>query len=292
MTGPLRQSSFLISIIQTTRASLARVDEVLYAPVDRPDRATDAPPVTAAPALRAKGLTVHFDGAPQPALNKVDFDLPAGATLGVFGQTGSGKTTLLRVLARLQPPSAGAVEVDGINLQRVDLDGWRRSTSFVTQRPFLFSETLRENLAPDADDGTIEAALLAGVLGPDLERMPDGLQTLVGEAGVRLSGGQRQRIALARALTRPHHLLLLDDTLSAVDHHTEAQLLSHLREAGARCTTVIVAHRVSTLLHCDHVLVLEDGRVIDQGTPTELLARPGPFSDVWAQQQGTAGATP
>ena len=165
-------------------------------------------------------------------------------------------------------------------MRRLDLEGWRRLTATVTQRPFLFSEPLRENLTLGAPE-RLEQALTLGSLRTDLLRMPEGPDTLVGESGVRLSGGQRQRTALARALVRPHHVALLDDVLSAVDHATEREILGHLRAEGTATTTVMVAHRPSALNHCDRVYVLEGGRVVDQGTPAELLERPGAFQEAW-----------
>jgi ATP-binding cassette subfamily B protein len=289
--GPLRASSFLISVAQSARASLERIDHVLDAPVDRPDRdAPHAVPQTP-PRVEVRGLTLTLSAAEgaKPALRDVSFTLPAGGTLGVFGPTGAGKSTLLRALTRLIDPPPGTILIDGVDVRSLDLDAWRRAVSYVTQRPVLFSESLRDNLllgdqGPDAP-ARLATAIEAGELGPDVARLPQGVDTVVGEAGVRLSGGQRQRAALARALLRPHRVLLLDDTLSAVDHHTEARLIERLRARAGQVTTILVAHRVSALLHCDAIVVLDHGRVVDVGSPHDLSQRPGLFRDTLRQQQ-------
>lgn len=294
LTSPLRQSSFLISVVQQARAAMERIEVLLDTPPVRPELPSPATPPAAAPAISIRGLTWAYPGSDQPALIDVDLDLPAGATLGVFGTTGAGKTTLLRLLTRLDNPPPGTIFIDGTDLLQLDLDAWRRVASFASQRPFLFSETLGDNLGL-GDPARVPRAVRLGALGPDLERLPEGLGTLVGESGVRLSGGQRQRAALARALVRPHTVTLLDDVLSAVDHGTEHELIDRLEELRAeeRTTTVLVSHRVSALQRCDQVIVLHDGRVIDRGTPAELLARDGPIRDAWlAQQAAETGGAP
>ncbi len=292
ITGPLRASSFLVSVVRQAQASLERVDEVLYAPVHRPDLPDPLPAPAGSPALSVHDLTYRYaDAAPEaaPALAGLSFHLPAGATLGVMGATGSGKTTLLRLLARLLDPPAGAVRVDGHDVRALDLDGWRDAMTLVPQTAFLFSESVRDNLLlGDERPGRLEAALDAVQLTPDIAALPDGVHTLVGETGVRLSGGQRQRAALARGLLREGTcVLLLDDVLSAVDHATEARLIDTLRKRGD-VTTVLVAHRVSALMHADLVLVLDRGRQVDLGSPAELLERPGPFLDTWRHQNAEA----
>jgi ATP-binding cassette subfamily B protein len=278
----------LVSVMQQCQASWERIDGVLAAPPLRPDLPSPAPAPTAAPGIVARHLTFTWPGASQPALSDVSFTLQPGATLGVFGATGSGKSTLLRLLARLEDPPPGALLIDGVCVRTLDLDAWRRALSLVPQRPFLFSESLADNLLLGDDaPGRLDRALALGALAPDVARLPEGTATVVGESGVRLSGGQRQRAALARGLLRPHLVVLLDDVLSAVDHATEAELIERLREeaAGGRVTTVLVSHRVSALLHTDHVIVLDQGRVVDQGAPHALLQRPGPLQDAWRQQR-------
>lgn len=293
VTGPVRSSSFLLSVVRQAQAALERVDAILYAPVDRPEGEEGAQPSDAPPALTVRHLTFRYPDADTPALDDVSFDLPAGGTLGVMGLTGSGKTTLLRVLARLYNPPEGTVAIDGVDVRDLDLDAWRDRATFVPQRPFLFSESVASNIlladTPD-EDPVLHAAIDRCQLSPDVATMPEGVHTRVGESGVRLSGGQRQRTALARGLVRPSALLLLDDVMSAVDHTTEKRLIEALRErtlrGGAPPTTILVANRVSALQHADRVLVLEAGRVAAFDTPDALRARPGLFRDTWERQQG------
>jgi ABC-type multidrug transport system fused ATPase/permease subunit len=221
-------------------------------------------------------------------LSDIDVVLPGGATIGVFGRTGSGKSTLLRLLARLETPPEGTVFVDGVDLTRVDLADWRRRMTLVPQSPFLFSESIAENVGFGAGTPVVEAAAASASLNVDLAALPDGLATVVGERGIALSGGQRQRVALARGLARDTDVVLLDDVLSAVDHHTEQELLEMLRRRrtdGRPPLRVIVSHRLSALEQADLVLVLEEGRLVDKGTHAELLARPGPYQDAWAAQR-------
>ena len=288
VTQPLRASSFLYSVVKQAQASLERIDEIEAMPPDRPELPSPRPAPTQAPTLSVQHLTFRYPGADTDTLHDVSFEVAPGTTLGVLGLTGSGKSTLLSVLARLYNPPAGTVLVDGADLLTLDLDGWREAATFVPQRPFLFSESVADNILLGLDDpDRLATAIHMASLSADMEALPEGTRTMVGEAGVRLSGGQRQRTALARGLVRPHVVLLLDDVLSAVDHATEKELIQTIQGAGARAatTTLIVAHRVSALQHADRVIVLDHGRVVDEGTPEELLAREGLYRDTWQQQQ-------
>jgi ATP-binding cassette subfamily B multidrug efflux pump len=291
LVGPLRGLSFIVSLWKQAEASLDRLEALLGPEPDRPDRRRPGGPLpapTRPPEIALRGLTVRWGD--HPALTDLTLTIPAGTTLGVFGATGAGKSTLLTVLARLENPPAGTVCVDGHDLREIDLDGWRDAVSVVPQRAFLFSESLRDNiLLGQPDDGRLAAMIDACCLGPDVAALPNGLDTVVGEAGVTLSGGQRQRATLARGLLRPHVVRLLDDVLSAVDADTEARLIDTLtRTEGARPTTVLVSHRVSALRHADQIAVLEAGRLIDRGTHEELLGRPGPYRETWRHQTDRA----
>ncbi len=250
------------------------------------------------PTLAASGrFAANGDGVPSatppPVLDDLTFTLRAGTTTGVYGATGAGKTTLLRVLARLSNPPAGTVFVDGVDVTALDLAEWRTRMMLVPQAPFLLGESIRENIGFGASDEAVLAAARAAQLTPDLQALPDGLDTVVGERGVVLSGGQRQRVALARALLREAEVVLLDDVLSAVDHTTEQELVRMLRSRGTEGSTVraptrvIVSHRMSALEHAEQILVLDGGRLVDTGTHGELLARPGPYRDGWEAQHAT-----
>ncbi|MCB9681435.1 MAG: ABC transporter ATP-binding protein [Alphaproteobacteria bacterium] len=292
VTRPLRATSFIYSVIKQAQAALERIDAIDGEPADRPELsgpgAVPVVPAPRAPALELRDLHFTYPGGDAPTLQGISLTVPAGGTLGILGLTGSGKTTLLQLVSRMYNPPRGTVFVDGVDVLDLDLDAWRERMTLVPQRPFLFSESMADNILLGADDPErLSRAVGLAALSPDIEALPDGTGTLVGESGVRLSGGQRQRTALARGLVREHHLLLLDDVLSAVDHATETELIGTIRGRGdsGRTTTVIVAHRVSALQHADHVLVLDGGRMVDFGTPAELQARPGPYRDTWQQQQ-------
>lgn len=283
---PLRGASFLLSIVKQADAALVRLGDVLDPEPERPDRGVARPVPSTPPRITLRDLTFAYPDAPDsPALRDVTLDVPPGSTLGLFGATGAGKSTLVRALTRVHNPPPGTIFVDGTDVRDLDLDAWRRAVSVVPQRAFLFSESVAENILLGApDDGRLARVIAATALDVDLAALPSGVDTVVGEAGVMLSGGQRQRVALARGLARPHQLLVLDDVLSAVDHRTEGQLVASLRSAASRPTTILIANRLSALRHADHVVVLDGGRVVDQGTFDALIARPGPFRDTWLRQ--------
>ncbi len=288
---PLRLLGVLLPVFQRSEASLERIYTVLDAVPTRPDagRAVPVPIGATGPTLTLRHLGHAFADAPdRPVLHDLDVVIPGGSTVGIFGRTGAGKSTLLRLLARLENPPEGAVLVDGVDLTRLDLDDWRRRITMVPQTPFLFSETIAENVGLGVTGPPVERAVAAASLSVDLATLPDGLATVVGERGIALSGGQRQRVALARGLARDTDLVILDDVLSAVDHHTEQELLRMLRARrtdGRVPTRIIVSHRLSALEQADLVLVLDEGRLVDQGTHAQLLARPGPYRDAWTTQR-------
>jgi ATP-binding cassette subfamily B protein len=220
-------------------------------------------------------------------LHDLTLDIPAGSSLAITGPTGSGKSTLVSLIPRLQDAAPGMVLLDGRPLRDYPLETLRRAMGFVPQETFLFSETIRENIAfgvPHATDPEIlEAAETARIANEILE-FPRGFQTIVGERGMTLSGGQKQRTAIARALLRNPRILILDDALASVDTHTEDQILTGLRDAMQGRTTILIAHRVSTARSADRIAVLVDGRIAELGTHDELLARGGYYSDLFEKQ--------
>lgn len=285
---PMMAMGFVVSVIQRSEASLERIYAVLDAPVDRPEMGRMLPFTTPGkgPAISLKNLSFGWSQE-RPVLKDLSFDIPAGATVGIFGRTGSGKSTLLRLLARLVNPPEGTVQIGGNDLCRLDLQDWRERVTLVLQTPFLFSETISENVGFGKEASVIAEAVAAASLGPDLKALPDGLNTVVGERGIVLSGGQRQRVALARGLARKSELLLLDDVLSAVDHRTEQELIRMLEDrwkSQGNFTSIIVSHRMSVLERTDFVLVMDEGRLVDKGTHEELLARPGLYRESWDAQ--------
>jgi ATP-binding cassette subfamily B protein len=293
---PLRSMGWMMSVIQRGRAALERIFELMDAPIERPEGEVGV--ILESGQGPEIGLhDLHFaypDENDREVLTGITAIIPSGAVVGLFGRTGSGKSTLLRLLARLYNPPPGAVSIDGTDLVTLDLESWRRRLTVVPQRPFLFSDAIAANVGLEADpaDARVRTAVELAALSGDLESLPDGLQTVVGERGIMLSGGQRQRVALARGLYRGGDLLILDDVLSAVDHHTEARLVKTVADLARRPeapTVLISSHRLSALRHCDTVLVLDGGRLVDNGPHTELIQRPGIYRDTWmVQSQRTA----
>jgi ATP-binding cassette subfamily B protein len=290
---PLKSLGWMLSVLQRGKAALERIFELLDAVVERPEG--DNPVVQTAgsgPAIEVRNLDFTYPDDPErPVLSGVNLSVAAGSVVGIFGRTGAGKSTLLRLLSRLYDPEAGTIYVDGDDITSLERSAWRTRLAVAPQRPFLFSENIADNIGLGAspDASAIERAVIAAALKPDIEVMPKGLKTVVGQRGIMLSGGQRQRVALARALIRDADLVLLDDVLSAVDHGTESTLIESLQSAGEHRdvppTIFIVSHRISALRNADSIVVLEDGQVVDQGTHAQLIERPGVYQDVWEVQK-------
>lgn len=277
---PVRGMGPLIAGLGRATVSLRRIREILNLPREA-DVAVpgDAPPAAIRGALQVRHLHFVHDGG-KFALEDISFDIAAGETVAILGPSGAGKSTLLQVLLRLYDYSGGSVLLDGRELASLSRHEVRRSIGTVLQEPVLYSRSLRENLrfgATEATDHDLEAAARQACIHETIASLPHGYDTLVGERGVTLSGGQRQRMAIARALVKRPALLFLDDALSAVDSETEAAIVAALRELRGRITMVFVAHRLSTVAHADRIIYLENGRVVQTGTPSELAGREGPY---------------
>jgi ABC-type multidrug transport system fused ATPase/permease subunit len=273
LTGPMRIFGIALGMAQRAVASGARVFEIL----DRDPQLTAPPGAPDLPEgggrVELRGVSFAYDGG-EPVLRDIDLDVEAGRTVALVGGTGSGKTTLVALIPRLYDVDEGAVLVDGADVRSVDIGSLRREIAMVSDDAFLFSATLRDNIAyarPDASDEEVAEAMRRAGLTEVLDELPDGYDTLVGERGHTLSGGQRQRVAIARALLAEPRILILDDATSSVDATTEGLIKEALREVMAGRTTFVIAHRLSTIALADEIVVLEEGRVLARGSHDELL---------------------
>ncbi|MDQ3935816.1 MAG: ABC transporter ATP-binding protein/permease [Actinomycetota bacterium] len=273
LIGPVRMLGIALGMAQRAVASGARVFELL----DRPSRMSsppDAPPLPEGEGrVELRGVSFAYETGPQ-VLSGIDLDVPPGRTVAIVGATGSGKTTLVSLLPRLYDPDEGTVLVDGADLREVDLESLRSEVGLVSDEPFLFSASIRENIAyarPDASDEEVERAATRAGIHDFIAGLPDGYETRVGERGLTLSGGQRQRVAIARAIIKDPRILILDDATSSVDATTEAEIKRALRELMRDRTTFVIAHRLSTIALADEVVVLEDGAVAARGPHEELV---------------------
>ena len=298
LAWPTMALGWMFAMVQRGRAGMQRLQAVFNEPPSIADPARDA--VEPAPRIESgeielRGVTFAYPDAPgAPVLHDIDVRIPAGATVALVGRAGSGKTSLLRLLPRLFEASQGEVRIDGRDVRDYDLSELRRSISTVPQEPFLFSTSIRGNIAfgipelgRDGEDGErrIRAAADWAAVAQDLESFPRGYETMVGERGITLSGGQKQRVTLARALLIDSPILLLDDSLSSVDTHTEERILAALEQRRRGRTCLIVAHRLSTVQDADLILVLDEGRIIARGDHATLLEQDGLYSDLFRRQR-------
>src|SRR5690349_119990 len=292
LTWPLIALGWVVNLFQRGAASGARLLEILDASpaVSSPPAPTSLPAATAGRSVEFRGVGFHY---PPPAgaqarwvLRDISFRVSAGATLAVVGATGSGKSALLELLARVYDPQEGQILIDGVPITSLTLAELRREIGFVPQESLLFSETIRENLTYGTEDAT-RAQWAAGVaqLDSTIAEFPGGYDTMLGERGINLSGGQKQRAALARALARHPSIVVLDDALSAVDTHTEADILRGLRDALKGRTAIIASHRVSAVRDASWIIVLDEGRIVEQGRHAELLAAGGRYWTLLRRQQ-------
>jgi ATP-binding cassette subfamily B protein len=288
LTWPIIALGWVINIFQRGTASMGRINEILVAKPQITDSAV-APELASSNVLGGeiefRHLDFSYNGA--PVLRDINLKIPAGSSLAIVGPTGSGKTTLVALLPRIFDAAPGSLLLDGRSIREYPLEVLRRNIGFVPQETFLFSDTVRENIAfgvENATDEQVRAAAEAASIAADIESFPDQYQTLVGERGITLSGGQKQRTAIARAIIRDPRILVLDDALSSVDTYTEEKILNHLRDVMRGRTTIFISHRVSTVRNADRIAVLHAGRIVELGTHEELLARNGYYTDLYNKQ--------
>lgn len=285
---PTALLGFTLNTFQTGQVSLERVESLLnrrslITSPARPQRA----PEPAQGAVQAVGLTVRYPDAQRPALDKLHFTLAPGELVAVVGPVGCGKTTLARALGRLVQVPEGQLFIDGVDITALDLGSLRSRVALVPQEGYLFTCSLADNLrygAPDASQERVERAAREARLEADIRSFPDGYDTLVGERGITLSGGQRQRTALGRALLVDAPLLVLDDALASVDNTTAAAILRSVRQQERR-TVLMISHQLSAAAACDRILVMEEGRLVQQGHHRDLVAVAGPYRRLWEREQ-------
>jgi ATP-binding cassette subfamily B multidrug efflux pump len=289
LTFPIIALGWVINIFQRGTASMARINELLIEKPEIADNAETLATASTVPKIQGqiefRNLNFAYNGA--RVLCDINLQIPAGSSLAIVGPTGSGKSTLANLIARVYDAAPGMVFIDGRSVRNYPLNILRRNIGFVPQETFLFSETIRENIAfgqEDASDSAIRAAAQAATIAEDIEGFPEKYKTLVGERGLTLSGGQKQRTAIARAIIRNPQILILDDALSSVDTQTEDKILNHLREIMKDRTTIFISHRVSTVRNADRIAVLNAGRIVELGTHEELIARNGYYTDLYNKQ--------
>ncbi|MDO7907156.1 ABC transporter ATP-binding protein [Paenibacillus sp. JX-17] len=285
--GPLQQIGNVINMMQRSSASLDRVNLLLAETPDVRD-SEDAKPVEQVRDITIRHLTFAYPGSRKPALRDVNLDIRAGRTIGIVGKTGSGKSTLVKLLLRIYEPPEGTVLVNGMDIDDVTLESLRTQLAYVPQDGFLFSTTIRDNIAfsrRDASLEEVEESARQAMIYDNIMRFPEQFETRLGERGVTLSGGQRQRTSLARGLMKEAPVLILDDSMSAVDAVTETGIVDSLRRERRNKTTLIISHRISAVKHADEIIVLDEGRVAQRGTHRELLAAGGLYASLQQLQE-------
>jgi len=284
---PVMSLGRIINMLQRGLASFKRLSEILEQP-GIPEKEMEDAKEPVGGDLEVKDLSFRYEGADTNALDHISVTVPEGATLGIVGPTGSGKTTLVQLLLKMYEVPSESIYLGGKDITGIPAKAIRAQAGFVPQDGFLFSASIRDNIKfyhPGAtDEDMIHAAKLASVH-DDIAGFPDGYDTQVGERGTHLSGGQKQRIALARALIRNPQMLILDDTLSAVDNHTEKQILARLADYFNGKTTLIISHRLSAVRHAEEIIFIKDGQIAERGTHDELMALDGLYAHMYLQQE-------
>lgn len=291
---PLTRLAQTVDLYERAMASTRRILKLIETPSDVRNIGTEALPTPVNGQIEFDALSFRYNQS-EAGVQNVSLTVPAGQTVALVGATGSGKSTLIKLLLRFYPVSTGSIRIDGVQIDQLTLEALRESIGLVSQDVFLFEGSVRDNIAygkPDASLDEIVHAAKAAEAWDFVYQLPDGIDTFVGERGVKLSGGQRQRLSLARAILKNPPILILDEATSAVDNETEAAIQNSLATVSKNRTVLVVAHRLSTIVGADNIVVLDHGKVVEQGTHAQLIAIDGYYSRQWQVQTGaTALAT-
>ena len=289
LAWPMASIGYLINLWQKALTAAQRVVNIMNEEPDIADSsATDYSITKIEGTIEFDDVSFAYAGAQKPALRNITFTVQRGQTIAIVGSTGAGKSTLIHLLPRLLEPTSGSIRIGGHDIRSIPLQVLRRNIGIVQQESFLFSDTLAGNIAfgvKETDDGIISRSVEISQLKQDIDQFPEGLETVIGERGITLSGGQKQRTSISRAIIRNPEILIFDDALSAVDTYTEEEILNRIRPIMQQRTTIIVAHRISTIRDADHILVLDDGRIAERGTHETLLEHKNLYYRMYERQK-------
>ncbi|MEO9531684.1 MAG: ABC transporter ATP-binding protein [Crocinitomicaceae bacterium] len=288
LTWPFASVGWVTSLVQRAAASQKRINEFLNEKPDVYSKSDE--PFSFQKSIEFKNVSLTFENSGVKALSNLNFEIQKGQTIGIIGRTGSGKSALAYLMMRLLDPTSGEIIIDGKTLSEINLEAWRAHLGYVPQEHFLFSDTIKNNIAfgIDADqvsDELVEQAAKNAGIHENIIGFKDKYETLLGERGINLSGGQKQRVSIARALIKSPEVLMLDDCLSAVDNETEEVILSAIKEQLEDKTAIIISHRISSIKYADKILVMEDGEIIEEGNHDELIAKNGQYALIYQKQE-------